>query len=188
MSSIDLRIIALSLQILGIFFLALSTIFKKPRRVVEEVIGSPRGSLRPVKDYLYRMNQLVIGLALIVLGYGIQMIGVVDLGIAVGSFSDAPAASSPSIFEGWSRAGVMIFLAACILVVGVVLHFIGNLLAKQSFKRLIIAYVKEHKWAFEDNMKLTKEIGRIIGVEEAAASSIEEYVGQVKQRLKLVNE
>lgn len=181
MSSVDIRILASALQILGIFFVALSTIFKKPRRVVEEVIGSPRGSLRPVKDYLYRMNQLVIGLTLLILGYGIQILGVLDTTREVGQ----PVSY---LFGAWSRIGVMIFLAACVTVVGVVLHFLGSVLAKQSFKRLIIAYVKEHKWAFEDNMKLTKEIGTIIGVQETAASTIDEYVGQVKQRLKLVND
>lgn len=180
MSSVDIRIIALSLQILGIFFLALSTIFKKPRRVVEEVIGSPRGSLRPVKDYLYRMNQLIIGLLLIISGYGLQMMGVME--------TTREAVEPISyLFGGWSNAGLTIFLAACIIVVGVILHFIGSVLAKWSFKRLIIAYVKEHKWAFEDNMKLTKEIGTIIGVQEAASSTIEEYVIAVKQRLRLID-
>ncbi len=180
MSSVDIRIISLALQILGIFFLALSTIFKKPRRVVEEVIGSPRGSLRPVKDYLYRMNQLVIGLILLISGYGIQMLGLL-------SMTGDPSDQVSYLFSGWSQFAVMIFVAACASVVGVILHFLGSVIAKQSFKRLIIAYVKEHKWAFEDNMKLTKEIGTIIGVSEAAASTIEEYVGQVKERLKLAD-
>jgi len=181
MSSVDIRILALSLQILGILFLALSTIFKKPRRVVEEVIGSPRGSLRPVKDYLYRMNQLVIGVILLVAGYGVQIQGLL-------SATGDPTDQVSYLFAGWSNVAVMVFVAACISVVGVVLHFLGSVLAKQSFKKLIIAYVKEHKWAFEDNMKLTKEIGTIIGVQETAASTIEEYVVAVKQRLKLVNE
>ena len=180
MSSVDIRIVALSIQILGIFFLALSTIFKQPRRVVEEVIGSPRGSLRPVKDYLYRMNQLVIGLLLIVAGYGLQMLGVMES-------TREQVQPMSYLFGTWSLAGMTLFLAACIIVVGVVLHFIGSVLAKWSFKRLIIAYVKEHKWAFEDNMKLTKEIGTMIGVQEAAASTIEEYVIAVKQRLRLLD-
>jgi hypothetical protein len=177
----DIRIVALSLQILGIYFLALSTIFKKPRRVVEEVIGSPRGSLRPVKDYLYRMNQLVIGLILLISGYGLQILGVLDSG-------RAEVTHGSYLFSGWSRVAVMVFLAACISVVGVVLHFVGSLLAKRSFKNLIISYVKEHNWAFEDNMKLTKEIGNIIGVSEATVSTIEEYVDEVKRRLKLLND
>jgi len=175
----DIRIVALSLQILGIYFLALSTIFKKPRRVVEEVIASPRGSLRPVKEYLYRMNQLVIGLILLITGYGLQILGILD-------DQGEGMPSSSYFFSGWSPIAVMVFLAACISVVGVILHFVGSVLAKRSFKNLIISYVKEHNWAFEDNMKLTKEIGNMIGVRDAAVSTIEEYVVEVKRRLKLL--
>ena len=176
----DLKIIAISVQVLGIYFLALSTVFKKPRRVVEEVIGASRGSLRPVKDYLFRMKQLMIGVVLLIAGYGLQVYSLV-------SGAGASNSAALSFFAGWSHVAVMTFLAACITVTGVLLHLITSVLAKRSFKRLIISFVKEQKWEFEDNMKLTKEIGEIIGVPMPIDSSIEEYVVQVKRRLKLVS-
>ncbi len=55
----DLIILGLTLEIVGFYFLASSIVFKRPKRILEEIYGIRKGSLRPVKDSVYRKYQII---------------------------------------------------------------------------------------------------------------------------------
>ncbi len=182
MEDMDFRIIGLTFQVIGIYFLALSIVFKRPKRLVEEVFGlSKKGSLKTVKDYSYKKNQLIIGIFFLLVGYGFQIYGTIP------DQALLPGHRGVGIFSGWSFVGVFLFLVACITVVTALLNVFGLIWSRRTFKRLIVDFVKENNWEFERNVKLTKEIGELLGVPRKPDWTVEEYVSEIRRTLKLGN-
>jgi hypothetical protein len=183
MQDTDLRIIGLTFQVIGIYFLALSIIFKKPKRLVAEVFGvTKKTSLKAVKDYAYKKNQLIIGIFFLLVGYGLQIYGTIP------DQALLPGHRGLGVFSGWSFVGVFLFLLACITVVTAVLNVAGLVWSRRTFQRLIVDFVNENRWKFERDVKLAKEIGEIIGVPRNPDWTIEEYIVEVRKALKLDGE
>jgi hypothetical protein len=180
MEDTDFRIIGLTFQVIGIYFLALSIIFKKPKRLVAEVFGvSKKVSLKAVKEYAFKKSQLVMGIFFLLVGYGLQIYGTIP------DQALLPGHRGVGLFSGWSFVGVFIFLIACITVVTAVLNVFGLIWSRRTFQRLIVDFVKESRWSFERDVKLAKEIGEILGVPRNPDWTIEEYITEVRRALKL---
>ena len=171
----DLIILGLTLQIVGIYFLASSIVFKRPKRILEEIYGIRKGSLRPVKDSVYRKYQIIGGFLFLMIGYIFQIYGAVR------------RVEAGSLFEEWRVLTVLAVLMVSILAVTMIINLIGTFWTRMSFQRMLIQFIQQHSDALTLNRALTKEMGEILGVRKAEDMTIDEYIGEIKERLR-VNE
>jgi len=169
----DLIILGLTLQIVGIYFLASSIVFKRPKRILEEIYGIRKGSLRPVKDTVYRKYQIIGGFLFLMIGYIFQTFGVVR------------RVEVNSIFEHWRIGIVLVVLLVSILAVTMIINLIGLIWTRMSFKRMLIQFIQQHSDALTLNRLLTKEMGEILGVPKGEDMTIDEYIAEIKERLRL---
>jgi heme/copper-type cytochrome/quinol oxidase subunit 1 len=169
----DLIILGLTLQIVGIYFLASSIVFKRPKRILEEIYGIRKGSLRPVKDTVYRKYQIIGGFLFLMIGYIFQIYGVVRR-VEAGSF-----------FEQWRIGTVLVVLLVSIAAVTMIINLIGMVWTRLSFQRMLLQFCQQHADALTLNRALTKEMGEILGVPKAQDMTIDEYIAEIKERLRL---
>ena len=66
MESTELAVIGLTCNLVGVFFLANSIIFRRPRKVMEEFFGVGAGSMVALRDYSLNKMQVAIGVRLLV--------------------------------------------------------------------------------------------------------------------------
>lgn len=175
MPTSDLIILGLTLQIVGIYFLASSIVFKRPKRILEEIYGIRKGSLKPVKDSVYRKYQVIGGFLFLMIGYVFQIYGVVR------------RVEAGSLFETWRIGTVLVVLLVSILAVSVIINLIGLWWTRHRFQKMLLQFCRQHADALTLNRALTKEMGEILGVPKAEDMTIDEYIAEIKERLRLTD-
>ena len=164
MESSELAVIGLTCNLVGVFFLANSIIFRRPRKVVEEFFGVGAGSLTAVRDYTLNKIQVVIGF--LFLNTGFLLLGFASLDAIV------------------DRLATVIICVAIVGCAGLV-FLIGATYSRRSFRRLLREFFGRHEWDFTSNMALTKEIGLFLGIRHTRDMTVEDYVRKVREALGL---
>ncbi len=190
MATVDIQVIGLTVQLLGILFIAISILIKKPRKIVEEVFGLVSiGRVRAMRHTVYKKNQLLLGIFFLLVGYTLQIFGLAPGTTGAASQAAAPIhlpMGSAEPGDTWTFLTVFGAVLGAVLALSLILNIVVFLWTKMSFRRLISDFLKEHDFSFEENIQLTKEIGELVGVPKKNDSSIEEYVADLKESLKLV--
>lgn len=181
MENLDLRVLGLTCQLIGIFFVAISMVFKKPRAIIGELFGVKTGdTVKQFRDMVFKKNQLALGLILIAFGYVLQIVGLM------------PGAADPSgparFFADWNPALFLGFLLVAIVALTVVANLIGLVWARRTFNRLLTEFLRDNHELLEENIQVTKELGELVGVESGRDSSIEEYLHNFRRKLRLIEE
>ena len=160
----ELAVIGLTCNLVGVFFLANSIIFRRPRRLLEEFFGVGAGSLTSIRDYALNKIQVTIGFLYLNIGFLLQA------GAQLGAIKQ--------------RVPTAII---CVLVVGFagVVYLVGAIRSRRTFRRLLQEFFQAHAWSFSENMALTKEIGTFLGVRRTDDMTVEDYVHAVRERLSL---
>lgn len=162
MEAPELLVIGLTCNLVGVFFLANSIIFRRPRRVMEEFFGVGAGSLETVRDYALNKIQVVIGFLFLNAGFLLQAFATLD-----------------AVKEG---AWTAVVCASIVLFAGLV-YLAGSIYSRVSFRRYLQEFFQKHSWSFTDNMALTKEIGQFLGIHLAGEMTVEEFVHRVRKAL-----
>jgi hypothetical protein len=164
MESSELAVIGLTCNLVGVFFLANSIIFRRPRKVIEEFFGVGAGSLTAVRDYSLNKIQVVIGFLFLNTGFLLQ------------GFASLDAIKD--------RLGTV---AICVAIVGCagLVFLIGAIYSRRSFRRLLQEFFQNHPWDFAKNMTLTKEIGLFLGIRHSRDMTVEDYIRKVREGLGL---
>lgn len=163
MGAPELAVIGLTCNLVGVFFLANSIIFRRPRRVIEEFFGVGAGSLETIRDYALNKMQVVIGFLFLNAGFLLQ------------AFASLDALTE----HGWTA----VVCLSIVLSAGLV-YLIGAIYSRLSFKRYLQDFFQRHpSWSFTDNMALTKEIGHFLGIHHTHDMTVEEFVHAVKKAL-----
>jgi len=68
----QLQVIGLTCNLVGIFLLANSIVFRSPKKLIEEFFGHGKGSLRPLRDYVVNKIQVIIGFLFLTAGFILQ--------------------------------------------------------------------------------------------------------------------
>ena len=159
MESSDLAVIGLTCNLVGVFFLANSIIFRRPRKVIEEFFGVGAGSLATIRDYALNKMQVVIGFLFLNAGFLLQMMANWDVLI-----------------------GQVLF---CVGIIGsaVLVYMVGAYYSRRTCKRLLREFFGHHAWSFTENMALTKEIGLFLGIPRTKDMTVEDYVHRVREAL-----
>jgi hypothetical protein len=162
MGSSELAVIGLTCNLVGVFFLANSIIFRRPRKVIEEFFDVGKRSLTAIRDYALNKMQVILGFLFLNAGFVLQ------------AFSHRE-----DIAEHWTVVGVGI----SIVVVACACYFVGAVYSRRSFKRYMREFFKTHAWSFQDNMTLTKEIGVALGIPHTNETTVEDYARRVREAL-----
>lgn len=170
LDNIDWQIIGLTFNILGAFFILNSLYFKRPRRLLFEYYGvGKRRPLRSIRDGVLSMVQLMIGFTFLIFGYVLQLANQFSLTIEDRSnfFMD------PSVL---TVASVLIGL---MLLVTLILKVFQIVWTNLVFKRLLIDFYRENKWALQKFPASAKEAGEILGVARNKEDSVAEYMSRL---------
>ena len=162
MDSPELAVVGLTCNLVGVFFLANSIIFRRPRKVMEEFFGVGAGSMEMIRDYALNKIQVVIGFLFL------------NAGFLLLAFSSLDALTDRG-FTAIVCIGIVVFAG--------VVYVVGAIYSRLSFKRYLQEFFQKHPWSFTDNMALTKEIGHFLGIHHTSEMTVEEFVHQVKKAL-----
>jgi hypothetical protein len=173
---IDWTIVGLTLNIVGIFFLASSITFKKPRRVVQEFFGIEKtGSLKSIREFLLNKVQVYIGFLFLIGGYVMQ--------IAV-----LLARSRPPGTRLVSEPNFLVIvgvLVASIIGVTIVLKILQIFWSHRVFRKLLIDFFRDFEFPLEQYPALAKEIGELLEIPQVKDESIDEYLHKVRKALRI---
>jgi hypothetical protein len=181
MDNPDLRVLGLTCQLIGVFFVAISMVFKKPRAIIGELFGVKAGdTVKQFRDMVFKKNQLALGLILIAAGYVIQIVGLMP--------APPGAPTDGGFFANWSPALFFGFLLLAIIALTAVANLIGLVWARRTFNRLLTEFLRDNHELLEENIQVTKQLGELVGVESGRDSSIEEYLHNFRRKLRLIEE
>ncbi len=155
-------VIGLAMNVVGIFFLANSIIFRRPKKVLAEFFGVEKSSLYTIKDYVLNKIQVVIGFLFLTGGFILQ---------AAGAWSSIKDQAS------------VLFICGGIFIIAVLVYIIGAHYSRRSFRKYLMNFFKDHEWSFTANMQLTKEIGEIFGIPHDPDETVEAYAYKVRNFL-----
>ncbi len=164
MESQELAVIGLTCNLVGVFFLANSIIFRRSRKVLEEFFGVGAGSLMAIRDYSLNKMQVIIGFLFLNTGFLLQGFATLD-----------------SIV---SRLTTVLICLAIVAAAGLV-YLVGAFVSRRSFQRLLREFFNKQPYSFTENMALTKEIGKMLGIRQSTDMTVEEFVFRVRAALGL---
>ncbi len=173
----NLTTVGLSLDIVGIIFLANSMGIRNPRRFLNEHFDIERRQpLRAVYQQLRVKAQIFTGFLFLLMGFG--------LGIVAQVLGEAPL----QVAEGGGSLQLRALLLVVLAVLGLtlLLRLAQNTWSLSVFRRLLTEFFHDHSdWAFEKHPKDTQEIGEILGVPRQAEDSIGDYADRIRGALGL---
>lgn len=164
MDSAELAVIGLTCNLVGVFFLANSIIFRRSRRVIEEFFGVGAGSIASIRDYSLNKIQVVIGFLFLNTGFLLQGFSVLD--------------------QLRERIGTVLICLGIVAVAGLV-YLIGSTYSRRNFRRHLREFFARNPWDFRKDMALTREIGAFFGVRHGQDTTVEDYVREVRAALGL---
>lgn len=172
MSDADYDFFGLVLATVGLFFICCAIQHKKPRHILEEAFGIYRGRLRELKTSVFKRNQVVMGYLCVVVAIVLNIYG-----------SSKPGTAG--MVDQLGTFGQIVALIGLIAALCGVLNYFSRLWSKSSFKRLVYEVVTEYQWPFEENMVLTKEIGKLLQIPQRDDDTVESYVARIRSHLKI---
>ncbi|MAE75547.1 MAG: hypothetical protein CMJ85_01605 [Planctomycetes bacterium] len=163
-SAPELIVIGLACNLVGLFLLANSIVFRSPRHLIAEFFGVGKGTLRPLRDYVLNKIQVVLGFLFLTGGLVLQ----------AWSFLAQVENKLPTILI----CGVLVAVA-CGVALG------GTLYSRRSFRHYLREFFHQNPFPFAQNMELTKQIGKAFGIPTQPDESVERYVARVMLALGL---
>lgn len=162
MGSSELAVIGLTCNLVGVFFLANSIIFRRPRKVIEEFFDVAKPSLTTVRDYALNKIQVILGFLFLNAGFVLQAFSHQD-----------------TLTARWN----VVIVGISIVVVAFLFYLAGAVYTRRAFKRYLQEFFGKFPWDFQGNMALTKEIGALLGIQHTNDTTVEDYARRVREAL-----
>ncbi|MEW6746824.1 MAG: hypothetical protein AB1486_29145 [Planctomycetota bacterium] len=177
LSNLDWNIVGLTLNVVGVFFLASSITFKKPRRLLWEYFGIQKsGSLTAIREYLLNKVQVYIGFVFLIAGFLVQM-GVILV--------EESVEEQGQVIEQPSFILSVALLVASIIGVTILLKILQLVWSHRVFRRLLTDFFRENPWPIAQHPAIAKEIGELLQVPKDKDESIDEYVAKIEGVLQI---
>ena len=163
-SAPQLMVIGLVCNLVGIFLLANSIVFRSPRHLISEHFGVGQGTLRPLRDYILNKIQVVIGFLFLTAGF---------------------------VLQAWSYWAVIenvwpvLWISGALVAFAVGVWLVGMVYSRRAFRRYLQEFFQAHPFNFHQNIELTKQVGKAFGVHSQPDESVEHYVASVMRALGL---
>jgi|GEM_PF-1418336 len=169
-------IIGLTLNIVGLVFLASGITFKKPKRVLHEYFGVEKAyPLRTIRDYVLNKTQVYIGFVFLIVGYSFQ----------IWSSLGQQKAGSDADSVGPNLIIILAILLVSIILLTIVLKIVQFAWTRVVFRHLMIDFFRDHDWELVKNIEVAKQIGSLLKIPRNKDDSIEEYVLRVQHALHI---
>ena len=179
LESLDWRVIGLTFNIVGIFFLANSITFARPRRKLHEFFGVERSyPLRSIREHVLNKIQVYIGFTFLIGGFGVQIFDVLDKARK----TENAGAIQPNLLT------IALILLLSIVLLTVVLKIVQFAWTRVTFKRLLIEFFRENEWDLVKNVHVAKEIGSLLKIPRDRDDSIDDYVSKIRAALHIPGE
>ena len=172
MSEFEYDFTSLVLATGGLFFICCAAVQKKPRHILEEAFGLSTGKLRDFKSSIFKRNQLVMGYVSVVVAIVVNLFG-------------SGGERNQGVLDALSTTGKIAAMIGALAALCGVLNYLGRLWSKASFRRHLVDIITEQRFPFEQNITLTKEIGKLLGVEVQPHDTVEAYVSRVRKHLNI---
>ena len=180
LGTLDLNVMGLTFNIVGIVFLANSIKFKRMRRVLHEYFGVEKMyPLKEIREHVVRKIQVYMGFLFLLLGYVIQITGIIS---SDNVSDDASSMIRPNLL---AVGGILIVSIAMITLI---LKIVEKNWTRVSFKRLLIDFFRDHQWELVRNTDIAKEMGELLKIPRHKDDSIEDYILKIKQALHIEDE
>lgn len=156
--------IGLACNLVGIFLLANSIVFRSPRHLIVEFFTGGKGTLRPLRDYVLNKIQVVIGFLFLTAGLVLQA------------------------WSFWAQIEDKLpVLIICGALVGAAfgVYVGGTFYSRRSFRKYLREYFRANPFNFAQNIGLTKQIGKAFGIMSQPDESVERYIAKVMRALGL---
>ncbi len=157
-------VVGLACNLVGIFLLANSIVFRSPRHLIGEFFGVGQGTLRPLRDYVLNKIQVVIGFLFLTAGMVLQ------------------------VWSFWAQIEnklPVLIICGSLVAVAFGIYLAGLVYSRRSFRRYLREFFQANPFNFSQNMELTKQIGKAFGIAPAPEQSVEQYVAKVMRALGL---
>ncbi len=167
MAAPELAVIGLTCNLVGVFFLANSIIFRKLRKVIQEFFGVRSRSINAIKDYTLNNIQVALGFLFLTVGFLLEIcshLKVSELG------------------------GTTVLVCGAIVILAFVVYVAGWLYSRRQFKRYLRQFFREHPESLNKEMVLTKEVGEFLGIPHDQETTAEDYLARVKRALGVLDE
>jgi hypothetical protein len=179
LGTLDLNVMGLTFNIVGIVFLANSIKFKRMRRVVHEYFGVEKMyPLKEIREHVVRKIQVYMGFLFLMLGYVIQISAIIYSNVS----ADTTSMIKPNLL---AVAGILVVSIAFITLL---LKIVEVNWTRVSFKRLLIDFFRDHQWELVRNQDIAKEMGDLLKIPRHKDDSIEDHVFKIKQALHIEDE
>jgi hypothetical protein len=174
MSEFDLSFLSQAMAMVGLFFICVAVLQKKPKYVLEEAFGVSSGAVRELKAAVFKKNQLVLGYLWIMLA------------ILINIFSQTIARIDGStVLDKLNAVTLAAALISVVALLCAVLNYLSRLFSKWQFRKIVKDVITERHLPFESNVPLTMEIGQLLGVKLEAGDSVEAYIARLRKDLDI---
>ena len=171
---LDWQIVSYSLELVGVFFIVNSLIFKKAKRFLNDQYGiEKKRPLREIRDHVLSQVQLMIGFIFFISGKLLQIGNHLSYGM-----------ENKSTF--WQDPGVLSIVSVLGLAMAAVALFMKIfqiLWTRWTFKRLLIEFYQKNPTLLDGQPATAKEVGQILGVAFTKDDSIVDYLARVKRAM-----
>ncbi|HMS16293.1 MAG TPA: hypothetical protein PKA37_05585 [Planctomycetota bacterium] len=174
MSEFDLSFLSQAMAMVGLFFICVAVLQKKPKHVLEEAFGVGSGAVRELKSAVFKKNQLILGYLWIMLA------------IVLNIFSEAIVrADGTTVLDKLNALTLAAALIGVVAVLCAVLNYLSRLFSKWQFRKIVKDVITERHLPFESNVPLTLELGQLLGVQREAGDSVEAYIARLRKNLDI---
>jgi hypothetical protein len=172
----DPQVVGLTLNIVGVFFILNSLVFKKPKRFLQDYFGiDKKRPLRDIRDHVLSQVQLMVGFVFLVSGYLLQ----IAYHLSNELLDRDQWLGDPNVL---TIAGVLIL---SMLVVTLVLKVFQILWTKWTFRRLLTDFFRQYPERLSQDAQVAKEVGDVLGVVQQKEDSIADYLKRLHKFLDI---
>ena len=176
LSTLNLYVIGLTINIVGIFYLANSIKFKRSRRALHEFFGVQKTfPLKTLRENALRKIQIYLGINFLFVGHAIQ----------IGAYLWGQTEPEDTLPIQRNLLSIAAILLVGIVLITLVLKVVLIFWSRWTFKRLLIDFFREHEWELVTHTSIAKEMGEILKIPRHKDDSIEEYIQKIQKALHI---
>lgn len=172
------QIIAWLAILVGAFFLAKSVARRREKGQMRDLLGLPTDKVKRFRNFFVQRLERIVGFVFILVGVGIHLY------VVIRSAQKVRGGNNP----GEALGEISTYLAIAIvfmLIITVVMHWICSYFARRIFLDILGYYMVRQGYNLEDDPRLMKQIGEMLGLERSSDDSVESYRERLERGLKL---
>lgn len=172
------QIIAWLAILVGAFFLAKSVARRREKGQMRDLLGLPTDKVKRFRNFFVQRLERIVGFVFILVGVGIHLY------VVVRSAQKGGGANDPR--EAFGEISTYLAIASItMLLITAAMHWICSYFARRIFLDILGYYMVRQGYNLEDDPRLMKQIGEMLGLERSPEDSVESYRERLERGLRL---